>query len=113
MRMILGKILSDIGCEVFDAADGQAGLNHLETIGKPDLALVDWNMAGMNGLDFIKSVRALPEYDGVLLMMVTTETEMDHVTTALNAGADEYVMKPFTTEIILNKLEILGLDVTK
>lgn len=110
MRMILGKILSDIGCEVFEAADGQAALDHFETVGKPDLALVDWNMPGMNGLDFIKAVREAPEYDSILLMMVTTETEMEHVTTALNAGADEYVMKPFTTEMILNKLQLLGLD---
>jgi two-component system chemotaxis response regulator CheY len=73
-----------------------------------ELALVDWNMPGMNGLEFVQAVRAEHSYDGILLMMVTTETEMDQVAKALAAGANEYVMKPFTQEVILEKLQMLG-----
>jgi len=73
------------------------------------LALVDWNMPEMNGLEFIRTVRAEQSYNGVLLMMVTTETEKENVVRALAAGANEYVMKPFTQEVILEKLQIFGL----
>jgi len=81
----------------------------LQANGSVDLALVDWNMPEMNGLEFIRTVRAEQSYDGVLLMMVTTETEMENVVRALAAGANEYVMKPFTQEIILEKLQIFGM----
>jgi two-component system chemotaxis response regulator CheY len=70
---------------------------------------VDWNMPEMNGFEFIQAVRAEHSYDGVLLMMVTTETEMDQISKALEAGANEYVMKPFTQEVILEKLQMLGM----
>jgi two-component system chemotaxis response regulator CheY len=92
-----------------EASNGREGLLRLQAIGKVDLALVDWNMPEMNGLEFIRTVRAEQSYDGVLLMMVTTETEMENVVRALAAGANEYVMKPFTQEIILEKLQIFGM----
>ena len=70
--------------------------------------LVDWNMPEMNGLDFVKSIRADPKYAQVPLMMVTTETEIEQMYRALEAGANEYVMKPFTDEVIADKLRLLG-----
>jgi two-component system chemotaxis response regulator CheY len=81
-------------------------------IGQQDLTLsvilVDWNMPEMNGLDFVKTIRADPRYREVPLMMVTTETEIEQMYRALEAGANEYVMKPFTDEVIADKLRLLG-----
>ena len=109
MRCILGRMLRGLGFEVFEAANGREGLQRLQENRKIDLALVDWNMPEMNGLEFIQTVRAEQSYDGVLLMMVTTETEMENVARALAAGANEYVMKPFTQEVILEKLQMFGM----
>jgi two-component system chemotaxis response regulator CheY len=109
MRSILSRMLQGLGFEVLEASNGREGLQRLQSIGKVDLALVDWNMPEMNGLEFIRAVRGEQSYDGVLLMMVTTETEMENVVRALAAGANEYVMKPFTQEIILEKLQIFGM----
>jgi len=109
MRSILGRILRRLGFEIVEAANGREALERLQAIGKIDLALVDWNMPEMNGFEFVRAVRAKQMYDGVLLMMVTTETEMENVVRALAAGANEYVMKPFTPEVILEKLRVFGM----
>ena len=109
MRCLLSRMLRGAGFEVLEAGNGREGLARLEESGKIDLALVDWNMPEMNGLDFVRTVRAKQTYDGVLLMMVTTETEMKNVVRALAAGANEYVMNPFTQEVILEKLQIFGM----
>lgn len=109
-RMILRKMLSEIGFEVEAAEDGSDALQKLEDGFTPDIMLVDWNMPVMNGYEFVKAVRAHERFDDIPLMMVTTETEMDRVLAALEAGANEYVMKPFTKEMILDKLAILGLE---
>lgn len=111
MRLILGKILKEIGFEVLEAGHGGEGLQRLkDNAGDlPSIALVDWNMPEMNGFQFVQAVRSHPEYDGVRLMMVTTETEMEQVTLALAAGANEYVMKPFTKDVIVDKLALMGL----
>lgn len=109
IRMILGRTLNRFGYEVCSAANGREAL---DMIGQEDLALsvilVDWNMPEMNGLEFVKSIRANPRYSEVPLMMVTTETEIEQMYRALEAGANEYVMKPFTDEIIADKLRLLG-----
>jgi len=109
MRSILGRMLQGLGFEVLEASNGREALERLQAQGSVDLALVDWNMPEMNGLDFIRTVRSKQSYDGVLLMMVTTETEISQMVTALEAGANEYVMKPFTKEIIADKLRLMGL----
>ena len=109
MRSILGRMLRGQCFEVVEAANGREAMEQLQALGKVDLALVDWNMPEMNGFEFVRAVRAEHNYDGVLLMMVTTETEMDNVVRALAAGANEYVMKPFTPEVILEKLRIFGM----
>ncbi|HIG11404.1 MAG: response regulator [bacterium] len=110
MRTILSGILKAIGFEVFEAADGKEGLSQMEAVADVALALVDWNMPEMNGFEFVQAVRALDDYSATKLMMVTTETEMDQVVMALDAGADEYVMKPFTRDVIMEKLELLGIS---
>jgi len=109
MRSILGRMLRGLDFEVVEAANGREALERLQGRGKIDIALVDWNMPEMNGFEFVRAVRAKQMYDGVLLMMVTTETEMENVVRALAAGANEYVMKPFTPEVILEKLRIFGM----
>ena len=109
MRSILARMLRGLGFEVAEATNGREALEQLQIAGNVDLALVDWNMPEMNGFDFVRAVRADHLYDGVLLMMVTTETEMENVVRALAAGANEYVMKPFTPEVILEKLQLFGM----
>jgi two-component system chemotaxis response regulator CheY len=107
VRAIIGKILRDEGLEVVEAANGREGLERLREPPGVELVLVDWNMPEMNGLDFIRAVRADRAYDLVRIMMVTTETEQGQVIRALDAGANEYVMKPFTREILIAKLSLL------
>jgi two-component system chemotaxis response regulator CheY len=72
------------------------------------LALVDWNMPVMDGLEFIQAVRREPTWNSLRLVMVTTETESEQVQRAMTAGANEYVMKPFTAEVLIAKLSLLG-----
>lgn len=107
-RMMIGKILKELGFEVTEAGHGKEALERLKELGPADLALVDWNMPEMNGYDFVRAVRADPQYDGMRMMMVTTETDMPQVIKALEAGANEYAMKPFTKEVIVEKLQLLG-----
>jgi two-component system chemotaxis response regulator CheY len=109
MRGILARILQFLDFEVSEAGDGQEGLERLRRLGKPDLVLVDWNMPVMNGLEFVRAVRAEQSYAEMPLVMVTTETETDRVTEVLDAGANEYVMKPFTQDMIVSKLDLLGI----
>lgn len=109
MRMILRRILSQVGYSVTEAGDGVEALAALTEPGElPVLALIDWNMPNMNGLDLIKEIRRRPEYSRMTLMMVTTEGEQAQIVRALAAGAHEYVIKPFTPDAILEKLELLG-----
>jgi two-component system chemotaxis response regulator CheY len=107
--MIIGRILREIGFEVVEASNGQEALSRLEADGCAELALVDWNMPEMTGIEFVRAVRAEPAYAEMKLMMVTTESEAEQVTAALEAGADEYAMKPFTKEVIQEKLALLGI----
>jgi len=109
MRGILRRFLEQLHFEVGEAAEGSAGLDHLRRSPRPEVVLVDWNMPGLSGLEFVQAVRAQPDLAGVRLMMVTTENEMDRVAQALEAGADEFLMKPFTIEAVREKLELLGL----
>jgi two-component system chemotaxis response regulator CheY len=110
MRAILSRQLRQLGFEVMEAGHGGEALERLrESPALPVLALVDWNMPHMNGLEFVRAVRARPELDALRLVMVTTETELSRVRAALDAGANEYVMKPFTTDILLGKLASVGL----
>jgi two-component system, chemotaxis family, chemotaxis protein CheY len=111
-RTILRKILSSLQFEVVEAPDGAAALEALRGNGEFDIALVDWNMPTMDGLEFVHAVRRDPVYDGLRLLMVTTESESTQMKRALDAGANEYVMKPFTADVIRGKLQLLGLGVS-
>jgi two-component system chemotaxis response regulator CheY len=109
VRAILKRILTSVGFRTSEAANGLEGLECLKEHADISIALVDWNMPQMNGYEFVKAVRADPDNRELWLMMVTTETEMGRVVKAMAAGANEYVMKPFTEDIIVEKLRLLGL----
>ena len=110
IRMILRRILTEIGFDVCEAGDGVEALQIIEA-NKPNVTLVlaDWNMPTMNGFDLLKQLRLNPEYASLKIVMVTTEAEVGHMASALHAGANEYVMKPFTKEILVQKLEMIGI----
>lgn len=108
IRSILGGMLKKFGFEVEEAGNGKEALMTLKAASPPDLALLDWNMPEMNGFDLLTRVRANPAFNSMKIVMVTTETEMSQVCRALEAGANEYVMKPFTPDIIREKLQIVG-----
>jgi two-component system chemotaxis response regulator CheY len=108
IRSVLRRMLSEIGLDADEAGDGRQALALLERIARPDVLLIDWNMPEMDGLALVKALRSQPEFDAAPIVMVTTESEMDRVIEALEAGANEYLMKPFTKEGLLSKLELLG-----
>jgi len=108
VRLLVGNILRDQGYFVYDAGHGQEGLEKLRDNPEIGLVLVDWNMPVMDGLEFIQTVRRERAWDSVRIVMVTTETESEQVQRAINAGANEYVMKPFAPEVLVAKLSLLG-----
>jgi len=110
MRSMLRNFLSALGIEVVaEAGDGQEALTVFERSLPLDVALIDWNMPVMNGFEFLKCVRQNPEHSGVRLMMVTTEAEATNILAALEAGADEYMIKPFSRDGFREKLALMGL----
>lgn len=110
MRMILAKIIRELGFECSESADGQDALDRLNRGETFDLMLVDWNMPIMNGYELVCAVRSNPLLGDLRIMMVTTETSTQQVQAALNAGANEYLMKPFTKELLLDKLMLIGIS---
>ena len=109
-RVILKRTLTAQGFEVIEAGDGQQAIDELEKTRPLDLALVDWNMPVMTGYEFIVEIRSRASFAGMSIMMVTTESETSQVQLALDAGANEYIMKPFTDEVLKEKLMLLGLS---
>jgi len=111
IRRILAATLGELGFEVLQAENGRVALTTIDQArdtAPVSLALVDWNMPEMNGLEFVKTVRADQRNAELIVVMVTTETAVDQMVTALEAGANEYVMKPFTKDVIQDKLRLLG-----
>jgi two-component system chemotaxis response regulator CheY len=108
VRGYLRGLLEDKGIECEEAADGGAGMDRLKSGATFDLALVDVNMPVMDGLEMLKRLRA-DGFAKMKVLMVTTEVENEFITSALDAGADEYLMKPFDGEALSEKLVMLGL----
>ena len=110
IRTILRRILVELGYEVCEAANGKEALQVIETRkAAVKLVLADWNMPEMNGFELLKRLRQDPDLASLVVVMVTTETEMSNMASALDAGANEYIMKPFTKDILKGKLEIVGI----
>ena len=107
--MILGRTLKELGFEVREASNGIEALAVMEVEkSSVTLVLADWNMPEMNGLELLKRLRQDPALSSLVIIMVTTETELDQMAVALAEGANEYVMKPFTKDILVEKLQLVG-----
>ncbi len=110
IRGMLARILNRHGFEVLQASDGIEALTALDgDAADIDLLCVDYNMPEMNGIELLTEMSEQPRFDDLPVMMVTTETHVESINAALSVGADEYVMKPFTEGMIMDKLRILGL----
>jgi len=110
-RMLLSDIFEDLGWEMEEAEDCLEGLDKIKSLGPFDLVLVDWKTPRMTGLDFTKNVRSNPDFQSIPLIMVTGLNDMESVADALEVGINEYLMKPFTPEMIFSKLRLVGLEV--
>ncbi len=105
MRRIVKNLLRQIGYEnVEEAEDGAQAYSRLQN-GGFGLVISDWNMPNMNGLDLLKKVRSDPDLKEIPILMVTAEAEKERVIAAIQAGVNNYVVKPFTGEILKEKIE--------
>jgi len=110
MRSLLRKLLREIGFDVVaEAENGQEGLAQLERCEWVDLVLLDWNMPVMDGFELLCEIRKREHWSDTRVMLVTTETEACQILRALDAGADEYLIKPFVKEALREKLNVMGL----
>ena len=107
MRSILGRLLAALGWRICEAADGLEALDLLAHDCRPALVLVDWNMPVMNGLDFVAAVRSDPRTRDLSLVMVSSESELEQIVLALDAGVDEYIVKPFTADALAAKIALV------
>ena len=108
IRMVARKILQELGFDTLEAADGQEALNACKEK-LPDAVLLDWNMPVMDGLQYLIELRKLPGGDAPVVVFCTTENDIEHIQKAIEAGANEYIMKPFDSEIIQAKFTQVGL----
>lgn len=109
MRAYLRSILVPLGFEISQAKNGRDALSSLgEFTTRPDLALIDWHMPEMDGYELLSQIRSNSDFDGMVIIMVTAENDLSQISSALDAGANEYMMKPLTKEIVTDKLQMLG-----
>ena len=108
MRLVIARILQHHDFSIVEVSNGREALDVMEQKGPFDLALVDWNMPVMDGLEFVLKVRADERFDAMAIMMVTTESEEKQVERAISAGASEYLMKPFSPQTFAEKIVNLG-----
>jgi two-component system, chemotaxis family, chemotaxis protein CheY len=108
VRKIARRILEEMHFEITEADDGEKALEVCK-LAMPDAVLLDWNMPVMDGYEFLGHLRRLPGGDAPKVVFCTTENGVDHISRALHAGADEYIMKPFDREIVAAKFHEVGL----
>lgn len=109
VRKVARRIVEDLGFECVEAEDGVKAKEHCEQEEMPGVVLLDWNMPNMNGLEFLVELRKMPGGDQPKVIFCTTENDMAHIQQAMQAGANEYIMKPFDNDIIRNKFSQVGL----
>ncbi|MAK62592.1 MAG: two-component system response regulator [Ponticaulis sp.] len=108
VRKVARRIIEDLEFSTDEAADGSEALNACRN-NMPDAVLLDWNMPVMNGIDFLRALRREPGGEAPIVVFCTTENDMDHIAEAIRSGANEYIMKPFDSEIIQSKFQEVGL----
>lgn len=108
IRKVARRILEDLAFDISEAENGEIALSMCQT-GMPDVVLLDWNMPVMNGYEFLTHLRQAPGGEKPKVLFCTTENDTAHITRALQAGADEYIMKPFDKDIVAAKLQEVGL----
>lgn len=108
IRKVARRIVEDIGFSCEEAEDGQQALDYCQKQ-FPKAIMLDWNMPVMDGLEFLKALRALPGGDSPIVIFCTTENDMSKIQEAILAGANEYIMKPFDADIVAGKFAQVGL----
>ncbi|HUC66212.1 MAG TPA: response regulator [Stellaceae bacterium] len=108
VRKVARRILEDLHFNIEEAADGKLALDAcLKKM--PDVVLLDWNMPVMSGIDFLRHLRRSPGGEGPVVVFCTTENDIQHIQEAIGAGANEYIMKPFDSDILQAKFAQVGL----
>jgi two-component system, chemotaxis family, chemotaxis protein CheY len=108
IRKVARRILEGLEFQTSEAEDGQQALDACRRQ-MPDAILLDWNMPVMDGYEFLKVLRRLPDGERPKVVFCTTETDVAHIARALHAGANEYIMKPFDKDIVEAKFQEVGL----
>jgi two-component system, chemotaxis family, chemotaxis protein CheY len=109
IRRVLKNMMVEIGFEVTEARSGADALGRLRDGGGFDVALVDWGLPDMEGGLFVRTVRSHSEWDALRLIVVGSEAEGASLAAALDDGADEYLLRPFTKDVVADKLAFLGM----
>ncbi|WP_119166978.1 response regulator [Algihabitans albus] len=107
VRMVARRILEDLNFAVDEAADGKQALDRCLTQ-MPDAVLLDWNMPVMSGIEFLRELRGLADKQQPIVVFCTTENDLAHIQEAIQAGANEYIMKPFDSDILESKFQQAG-----
>lgn len=109
IRTILSSQLEQLGFECVGAGSGEEALSVLRQGYLPSLVVADWNMPIMSGLELVAAIRSDASLNDIKILMVTSQSSLDQIAAALDAGADEYLFKPFDEDMLRQKLEIMGL----
>ena len=108
IRKVARRILEGLDFEISEAEDGEQALDVCR-LHMPDAVLLDWNMPRMDGYEFLRALRRMPDGDRPKVVFCTTENDVAHIARALHAGANEYIMKPFDKDIVEAKFQEVGL----
>jgi len=108
VRKVARRIVEDLGFACEEAEDGQKAYEAC-TFRMPDAIMLDWNMPVMSGIEFLEKLRQMPGGDVPKVVFCTTENDMAHIQRAISAGANEYIMKPFDSDIVRSKFVQIGL----
>jgi len=108
IRKVARHILESLQFQVEEAGDGREALDRCQTATLPDVILLDWNMPVMSGMEFLRSLGASDLPNRPKVVFCTTENDVAHIRAAIEAGADEYMMKPFDRETLESKLQLVG-----